>query len=127
MTTYEKQAIRFAAKTGTKLAILSSDYKPMWNEKQSRYVFKCKLSRKGKSYTFEFGQSLAEGSEEPTMYDVLACMTKHDVGSFEDFCSEFGYSEDSRTAERTYKAVCKEFAAVERLFSDVIDQLHEIN
>ena len=127
MTTYEKQAIQFAAKTGTKLAILSSDYKPMWNEKQSRYVFKCKLSRKGKSYTFEFGQSIACGSEEPTLYTIISCLQKYDVGSFEDFCSEFGYSEDSRTAERTYKAVCKEFAAVERLFSDVIDQLHEIN
>ena len=127
MTTYEKQASKFAAKTGTKLAILSSDYKPMWNEKQSRYVFKCKLSRKGKSYTFEFGQSIACGGEEPTLYSIISCLQKYDVGSFEDFCSEFGYSEDSRTAERTYNAVCKEFAAVERLFSDVIDQLQEIN
>ena len=126
-TNYELQADQFATKTGTKLTILSRDYKPMWNENQSRTVFKCKLSRKGKSYTFEFGQSINAGSEEPTMYDVLACLTKYDVSSFKDFCSEFGYSEDGRQAEKTYKAVCKEFEEVDRLFSDVINQLSEIN
>lgn len=127
MTTYEKQANKFAAKTGTKLVILSSDYKPMWNEKQSRYVFKCELSRKGKSYTFEFGQSVARGGEEPTLYSILACLQKYDVGTFEDFCSEFGYHKHALHAKLTYSAVCKEFAAVERLFSDVIDELSEIN
>ena len=124
---FEKSALEFAAKTGTKMSILSCEYKPMWNEKQSRYVFKIKLTRNGKSYTFEFGQSISDGSIEPGLYSVLSCVQKYDVGSFEDFCSEFGYSEDSRSAEKTYKAVCKEFAAVDRLFCDVIDELQEIN
>lgn len=126
-TSYEKQANEFAAKTGTKLTILSNDFKPMWNEKQSRSVFKCKLTRKGKSYTFEFGQSIQAGNEEPSLYDVLACMTKNDPGNFDDFCGDYGYDNDSRTAERTYKAVCREFEAVDRLFSDMIDELQEIN
>ena len=106
----------------------------MWNETQKRSVFKLRLKRGRKSYTFEFGQSIKAGNTDPDIYSVLACLTKYDVGSFEDFCSEFGYDqydeETGRTnkqTERTYKAVCKEFAAVERLFSDCMEELQEIN
>lgn len=126
MSEYEKQANDFAQKHGVKLKELSMRVGSMWGEKQQRCIFKMRLSRNRRSYTFDFGQSLANGSETPTMYDVLACMQKYDVGSFEDFCHEFGYDEDSRKAERTYKAVCREYAAMERLFGDVMDELQEI-
>jgi hypothetical protein len=66
--------------------------------------------------------------EEPTAYDILACLQKYDVGSFEDFCSEFGYDEDSKTAEKIYKAVCKEFDNVCKIWTDEeIELLQEIN
>jgi len=123
---YQKQANDFATKHGVKLQILGSERKSMWDEQQSRTVFRVKLSRKGKSYTFEFGQSIAAGNEDPTMYDILTCLTKYDPESFDNFCSEYGYDTDSRKAEKTYKAVCKEFEAVDRLFGDVIDELAEI-
>ena len=121
MSEHTKQAESFASKYGVSLNVLGSEYKPMWNETQSRTVFKLKISRNNKSYTFEFGQSIQAGSTEPNIYDVLACITKCDVGSFEDFCSEFAIDDF-----KTYKAVCKEFAAVERLFSDCIEELQEI-
>ena len=134
MNEYTQQAENFAAKYGVTLEILDCEYKPMWNETQKRSVFKLRLKRGRRSYTFEFGQSIKDGNTSPDMYSVLACLTKYDVGSFEDFCSEFGYSrydeETGRTnkqTERTYKAVCKEFAAVERLFSDCMEELQEIN
>ena len=64
----------------------------------------------------------------PSVYDVLACLTKYDPGTFEDFCSEYGYSEDSRTAERIYFAVQKEYTQLARLFTpDEMDELAEIN
>ena len=64
----------------------------------------------------------------PTAYDILACLTKYDPGSFENFCSEFGYDEDSRRAYKTYKAVVKEFENVEKLFSEEErEQLNKIN
>ena len=56
--------------------------------------------------------------KEPNLYDVLTCLQKYEVGTFEDFCANFGYDEDSRSAEKTYKAVCKEFEAMERLFTN---------
>lgn len=64
----------------------------------------------------------------PTAYDVLACLTKYDIGTFENFCSEFGYNTDSRTAETTYKAVLNEYNNVKMLYSDEeIEKLQEIN
>lgn len=56
--------------------------------------------------------------KEPELYDILTCLTKYDVGTFENFCSEFGYDEDSRSAEKTYNAVVKEYESMCRLFSD---------
>lgn len=127
MNNYTKQAENFAAKYGVTLEILGCEYKSMWNETQKRSVFKLRLKRGGKQYTFEFGQSIQAGNASPEMYSVLACLTKYDPESYGYFCGVYGYNEDSRTAGRTYKAVCKEFAAVERLFSDCMEELQEIN
>lgn len=54
----------------------------------------------------------------PTLYDVLACLQKYDVGTFEDFCWGFGYDTDSRSAKKTYKAVVKEYDKMCSLFSE---------
>lgn len=69
----------------------------------------------------------ARRREAPTSYDVLACLTKYDVGDFENFCSEFGYDSDSRKAEKIYIACQKEWSEVKRVFGDVLEQLQEIN
>lgn len=126
MNEYEKQANDFAKRNGVELTELSMRYGSMWGEKKQRYIFKMRLSRNRKSYTFDFGQSIVNGAKTPTMYDVLACVQKYDVGTFEDFCRCYGYDDDSRSAERTYKGVCKEYAAIVRLFGDVMDELQEI-
>ena len=64
----------------------------------------------------------------PTAYDVLACLTKNDPDTFENFCSEFGYDEDSRKAEKIYNAVVEEWRNVCALFTDEeIEQLQEIS
>jgi len=63
----------------------------------------------------------------PTAYDVLTSLTKYDPGTFDDFCSEFGYDEDSKSAEHTYNAVKEEYLKVISLFTDEeIEQLREI-
>ena len=54
----------------------------------------------------------------PTAYDVLACLTKYDPGTLEDFCDEFGYDLDSKKAERVYNAVKDEYNNLCMLFSD---------
>lgn len=62
-----------------------------------------------------------------TCYDVLACLTKYNPGTFEDFCAEYGYDEDSRTAERIYIAVQNEFANLKRIFTtEQLEAMQEI-
>jgi len=64
----------------------------------------------------------------PTLYDVLSCLQKYDVGTFENFCSDFGYDEGSRAAEKTYKAVVKEYDKMCSLFSnEELEVLQMIN
>lgn len=61
-------------------------------------------------------------------YDILSVMTKYDPGTFEEFCSEFGYNEDSRTAERIYLAVQKEYTQLTRIFTtEQLEEMQEIN
>lgn len=69
-----------------------------------------------------------KAAAQPNAYDVLACMTKYDPGTFENFCSEFGYNEDSRTAERIYFAVQKEYSELARIFTpEQLEEIQEIN
>lgn len=64
----------------------------------------------------------------PTTYDVLASLTKCDIGTFENFCSEFGYDTDSKTAEKTYLAVKNEYNQLCALFTDAeIELMQEIS
>lgn len=131
LSEYEIQARRFAEKYGVKLHVIDYSYGRYFpNDKDERFIFKMRLTRGRKSYTFTFGQSIANGSQEPTLYDVLSCLQKYDCGTFENFCDEYGYDTDSRSAERIYKGCVKEYNAVARLFGDsgeCYDELCEIN
>ena len=70
---------------------------------------------------------LRQVTTPPTAYDILAGLTKNDPETFEDFCANYGYDEDSRKAEATYFTVQKEWANVRRLFADCMEELEEIN
>lgn len=54
----------------------------------------------------------------PSDYDILACLTKYDPSTFEDFCGDFGCDTDSRKAEKTYFAVQKEYQNLRGMFSE---------
>jgi hypothetical protein len=63
----------------------------------------------------------------PNEYDVLACLTKYDPGTFKNFCDEFGYDEDSKKAEKTYNAVVDEYKNICALYSDTeLEEMQEI-
>ena len=84
----------------------------------------------GRQMTVMFGQSIARsdyGGTPPTPYDILSCLIKNDPGDLEMFCHEFGYDSDSRKAERIWKLCCKEWAGVNRVFGNCLDELLEIN
>ena len=130
-TNYEQQANDFLNKTNTSIKIEFLKYGSHFpGEKECRNIYKVKIKRENKSFSFNFWQSIYATSkgEKPTNYDILSCLQKYDVGSFDDFCSEFGYDEDSRKAEKTYNAVCKEYDNVCKIWSEEeIELLQEIN
>ena len=132
-TNYQQQATDFLKATNTnfKSSFKERDYY-FSDDDVTRDIFTCVLKNDKHSFRFTFGQSMnkstGKGDNPPTAYDVLASITKYDVGSFEDFCSEFGYDTDSRKAYKIYKAVLREWKNVEKLWSEEeLEQLREIN
>jgi len=128
MSEYEQQAIDFCNKWNVKMKVGTPKYDRMPWSPDYRYIFPVTLSKDGRRMTVQFGQSLAQGDNPPTAYDVLACLTKSDPGSFEDFCADYGYDTDSRKAECTYRAVKREWEKVLRVFGEgeCLDDLQEI-
>lgn len=128
MNEYDKQARRFIAKTESEISIEHIKYNYYFDEdKDKRDIYQIKLKRRNREYKFTFGQSLAKRGEKPTEYDILACLQGYDVGSFEDFCGDFGYDNDSIKAFQTYKKVANEFKNLSLLYSDSeLEMLQEI-
>lgn len=153
MNEYIKQATEFLQKTYTKMKIryVGLAVNKEWKEKDERCLYEITLTSPRGSMTFDFWDSIqntkirimpfdeynVQANKElaakkkaavPSVYDVLACLTKCDPGTFEDFCSNYGYDEDSRTAERVYFTVQKEYTQLARLFTpEQMEELAEIN
>lgn len=63
----------------------------------------------------------------PDAYDMLNCLQPMSADTFEDFCSEYGYDEDSRSAEKTFNAILSQDRAMRKLFtSEELEALNEI-
>ena len=84
--------------------------------------FICRISRNGTRRQFSFFQSQAERANKPHISVVIYCLAQDSSGiicgegSFEVWASEYGYSEDSREAERVYKAVKRNYEKMKALF-----------
>jgi hypothetical protein len=131
MSEYTDQAEAFLTKHGLTFRAVFVEYAPYFpDDKEPRNVYTLTLSAKGRGrYTTRFGDSInnTRTGIKPNAYDLLTCITKYDPGSFADFCSEFGYDEDSRKAEKTYKAVKRDWAKVSKFFTPAeLEELAEI-
>ena len=91
-----------------------------------RYLYPEKFPKT--KFEERYGEFKIINGEAPTLYAVLVCLQKYDVGSFEDFCNEFGYEIDSIKVKKTYKAVVKEYNKLCTLLSDnemqVLQEIH---
>ena len=134
---YNKQAKDFLEKANAKMKIefIGMDVNKLWNETQSRNCYRIVIKTKLGQYTFKFWDSIynTRNNIEPTEYDILACLEKYDVGTFCDFCNEFGYSEYdedgylNRKNKQLYNAVKKEYESLCRIFTDEqMEMLREI-
>lgn len=128
-TEYDKRANELAEQLGITLRVCRKWFGSMpWDNKGTeRWIFNLDLCRGRYIYNLDFGQSLAANFAEPTMYDVLSCLTKYNPGSFDDFCSDFGYDNDSIRAFKTYNRVMDEWLMIARMFShEELELLREI-
>ena len=128
---YTKQANDFLAKHGI---LYASEFIKSGihfdGDTEKRDIYNCTLKRGAKTLSIEFGQSINKsrlGLSAPNAYDLLTCITKNDPIDFENFCSEYGYSNDSISAKKTFKLVYAEYTKVIKFFSEVeIEELQEI-
>ena len=133
MSEYEKQANDFLERHGIRFKFTYIEFGTYFGgDDEKRNIYRLALIRKDSPvrYSTRFGASIymTQKRIDPTPYDLLACLTKNDPGSFEDFCSEYGYDTDSRSAMRTYNKVKRDWVKVENFFSqDELNELHEIN
>ena len=70
--------------------------------------WKCVLRRPGHSMTIYFSKGFGHNGKRPEAAEVLDCLASDASSageSFADFCSNCGYDEDSRKAERIYKTI----------------------
>ncbi len=115
-----------ATYTGSKAAPWSGN-----TENYNHHVVTVRNTETGKKTSFDFWASIANPVLE-TEYDIInafycflsdACSGSE---TFRDFCGDFGYDEDSRTAERVWKA-CKRAAAKFERIAPGVDLYDLIN
>lgn len=100
---------------------------PLIDEMRGHIETKCTFSFWDSIANKEKAEHSAIGSRKPRAYDVLASLYTP-VESFEDFCAEFGYSEDSRTAERIYNEILALNKKLAKVFTpEQLEAMQEIN
>ncbi len=132
MNEYVKQAKDFLKSCNATMKITQIGYEANknWNENIYRNTYQVSIKTPLGTMRVKFWDSVynTERGIEPTEYDILACLEKYDVGTFEDFVDEFGYESDSlRCAKRIYKAVTREYNNICRCFTpEQIEAMQEI-
>lgn len=132
MSMFEYAANQFAAKFNLTMSAHFMGHDHHWHgDDNTRDRWKIRLIREGRVMEIEFGNSVAESCfcpasegmywvknrsnngisrpKPPSMYSVIACITKHEVGTFRSWCNEMGENEDSRNALDTYLRVQNEY------------------
>ncbi len=135
MTDYIKEAKEFLKRNDAKMTISFKDcVYGAFNDEAYHNIYRVRIDRNHKTYSFDFTDSAynTENNERPNCYDVLACLEKYETDAKDvwDFAEEYGYEIHDRDSykqvEKTFKAIKKEYDNVIRLFSDVVDELREI-
>jgi hypothetical protein len=84
-----------------------------------------RMGRKRMVVPFSQGPAIAR---EPEARDVLSCLAS-DAGSvrnardFEDWAADYGYSPDSRKAERSYRVTVRQTERLAAFLGDLVDEL----
>ena len=104
-----------------------------WDDKKLRNTYSVTITTPKGNMKIKFWDSIynTEHAIKPTEYDILACLEKYDVGTIDEFVSEFGFEvhkwADVKRIENTYNAVVKEYQDICRCFTpEQIEAMQEI-
>jgi len=92
-----------------------------WQKRSHGYT--CTLAYQGRRLTVDFWQGTGI-KQEPTAAGVLSCLLSDASSgqeSFEEFCSNFGYDTDSRSALKTWRACVSMHSKLEKLLGSDFD------
>lgn len=132
MNEYEKQAVDFCNKweIEIKWMFVGVGVNSEWCDNKKRNHWHWIITKDGKATQGEFWDSVVNTQKtyqdpnkrnnpnNPRAYDLFACLEKYGYDSFEDFCCEFGYDENSRKTYNTYEAVKKEYNGLVNVFGN---------
>jgi hypothetical protein len=143
-TEYDIKAEQFLEKFGLQVSFKLVDCDvPKWEKNSGNYHNHYKVTTKRTerterinftfplTFSFDWWDSTSNTDKDikPTAYDALSSISSDSqvFDSFEDFCGEFGYDEDSREAERIWKSYSKLSAKVNAFFTEEeLEALSEI-
>jgi len=122
-TEYDTNAVQFLTKHNIKMSVAFVDNScpPFCDGKHIHGdKYRVTLARDGKRIQFCFWNSYndAQSNRPPSEYDVLACASSdlYCPSDFEDFCAEYGYDNDRRKAEQTFKLCRAQSEWLQRIF-----------
>ena len=111
-------------------SVLKTQDKYFDDDKESRNIYRVYVTYNGKTISFKFGDSIhntnmgIELDDESVLNTI--CSDYYCPDDFSEFCSEYGYDQDSRKAEKTFKNCQIQSAKLHKLFEDAdIEKLNE--
>ena len=118
----------FIKANGITIKSVRTDRNPVMQDSQMDH-WKVTLKSGSRRMTLTFSKGYGHNGAEPKADEVLDCLASdasmvNNADSFEDFARDLGYSEDSRQAERIYKACLHQSARLQTfLGSELYEQL----
>ena len=126
-------------KTTYKNYKIKSEYKgdkaAAWGDKQenwNRHIVTVRNTETKRAVRFDFWGSMMnpELQSDYDLRNAFYCFVSDAISgklAFSEFCSEFGYDEDSRTAEKTWKACKRAAEKADKIISgDIYDFINEL-
>ena len=132
MSEYDQKALEFLNACPAELEIHYAGTAPnhLWNDTKSRDRYSFVIRTQKGIMSGIFWDSLDntkkrkifdKAHKKPGAYEILSCLQKYDVGSLEDFVSEFGYvpqnAKDFTRIPRIYRATAQEYEDLCRIFT----------
>jgi len=135
---YDKQATAWLNKAKgritTKFVGTKAHFFTDTEEKIKRDVYKVEITTKHAKMTLYFGDSIhnTRTGEHKGLsdYSVLSCLQGYELGSFDNFCDDFGYSDlplsKASEIKEVYHKCLKEYEGVLEICGDDDELLQEL-